>query len=164
MTGGTPLASRPSSLERITLEKGEAMLVLRAPAERGRHGEDFVWTEEDELLTAGLPCDTGLIYRSCGCERSFSGVHTRCGTTYGVVSSEPAGRVRRELETTRTDNGIFEFDDDWRSLIAFHAMLTEFGASHGDKIRVTFERREEELEVIFHTYRKEPDNGHPADD
>lgn len=63
------------------------MLVLAAPNTDDPRDDGFVRTIPGELVTRpGIVCDAGRDHTGCGCERSWSGITSRKGTTLAVVA------------------------------------------------------------------------------
>jgi hypothetical protein len=59
------------------------MHVLVSPVEPpASESGDFRWTDPGELVIPGTPCDNP----ECGCDRAFTGLSTRKGTTVAVVA------------------------------------------------------------------------------
>jgi hypothetical protein len=58
------------------------MKVLRAFGAMGKNGDDWRWTDEDEIVYLPYACCDNP---SCGCDRSFSGVKTGKGSTLAMV-------------------------------------------------------------------------------
>jgi len=66
------------------------MRALTATAQtQGQHAGDFAWCDAGELVTFGSCCDSA----GCGCQRAFTGLTTRKGTTTAVVAERAAFTV-----------------------------------------------------------------------
>lgn len=79
------------------------MKILQAYGDSGNDGKDFNWCNKDEIVgTHGFVCDSVC---SCGCNISFSGIHSAKATTRAVVRDVPVSVVTTAItelyETTK---------------------------------------------------------------
>jgi hypothetical protein len=124
------------------------MKFLRAFGARGNHGDDFRWTEDDELVFLPCcPCDN----KSCGCDRSFNGVKTAKGSTLAMVDESNEYSAEHEIpglvEMVRKHAGQHKFLEARYEKGLRDAL--EVAANHpiGTVLRVKYDRKDDEAKV-----------------